>query len=247
MGPGSRRQTGFGSDPYPDDIAASTLHPASLSVQGQMPTGNIPASEFRIQRDCAQKVWNALFRKVKIPDGYSATRRKLLAGMLPMPVDHWVQYHNPDVMGCGIEECCAPPPKPKRSKSRKSQPPPRPQVQYYSLLTNKYFGLTDPRGDVAWVVGLTNAPNSPVCLGWWFVIADIRASGIPGLEYELIGTEGGACFPAHPISNRPWLRILQGLTGNFEFGFTRLRHRQVIRGLCDAAAEAGCPLPPHLL
>ncbi len=90
-------------------------------------------------------------------------------------------------------------------------------------------------------------PTALCALGWRFVIEDIRASGIPDLQYELLGTEGGVCFPVLPISDRPWFRILQGLTGNFEFGFTRIRHRQVIRGLCEAAAEAGCPLPRDLL
>jgi hypothetical protein len=213
-----------------------------------MPSQIVPASNFfPSPESLAQGVWNAEFSKVIIFDSYSPSRREYFVEALPMPVDHWVQYHNSEVMGCGIEECCAPPPKPKRSKSRKGQPPPRPQVESYSLLTNKHFGLTDPRGDVAWVVGLTSEPNSPVCLGWWFLIADIRASGIPGLEYELTGTQGGVFFPVLPISDRPWFRILQGLTGNFEFGFRRIRHRQVIRGLCDAAAEAGCPLPPDLL
>ncbi|MCS6978048.1 MAG: hypothetical protein NZM31_13720, partial [Gemmatales bacterium] len=164
-----------------------------------------------------------------------------------MPREHWVQYHTPEVMGYGIDECFAPPRPSKKGKNTKKKGQPANPAREYSLLTNKYFGLVDPRGDVAWVIGVTDEPASPVYLGWWFLIKDIRASVDEDFEYELVGNIGGAPSRLLVISDRPWFRILQGLTGNFDFGLTRITHRRVVRGLCEAAHDAGCPLPPQLL
>lgn len=157
---------------------------------------------------------------------------------------HYVQYHNPDVMGCGIEECLRPMKPAKGNKRGKtSQRPQSSATVRFGLLTNKYFGVKDPRGGIAWVVGQTSEPDSPVCLGWWLVIEDIEPSIVPGFQYELVGSVGGEFWPVLPISDRPWFRILQGLTGNFEFGFTEIKNRRVIKGLREAADQAGCPVP----
>ncbi len=142
-----------------------------------------------------------------------------------MACKHWVQYHTPDRMGYGIDECGTG------------------QGDAFGLVTNKNCGVHDPRGDVVWVVGITTAPDSPVYLGWWFVIDDVLPSPHPEFLYQLVGQRGGACDPMPIISGETWYRQLLGMTGNFQFGLTEVRIRAVLNGLRAAAASAGCRLP----
>ena len=70
---------------------------------------------------------------------------------------HWVQYHTPVRMGCGIDEGEGPP---------------------FAVLSDKvpFTDVGGPIGEVVWLVGLRDAPGSPVYLGEWFVIDDVEAS-----------------------------------------------------------------------
>jgi hypothetical protein len=140
---------------------------------------------------------------------------------------HWVQYHIPDRMGCGIDECGT-----DENEGEGGG---------FGLVTSKDCGVHDPRGDVAWVVGKTQDENSPVYLGWWFVVEAVEPSDHPEFLYQFIGSIGGSCNPMPMISDEPWFHQLLGITGNFRYGLTEIKLRAVLNGLRAAAAGAGSP------
>ena len=131
---------------------------------------------------------------------------------------HWVQYHTPDRIGFGVDEVDGPP---------------------YSIVTDK--AKDDPRGDVVWLVGRTDDPDSPVYLSGWFVVDDVQASPHPDFLFEYIGQRGALCDPMPDITEEPWYRQLLGITGNYKFGLTEVKLRPVLNGLRAVAARAGCP------
>ena len=102
-------------------------------------------------------------------------------------------------------------------------------------------GVHDPRGDLAWVVGKTEADDSPVYLGFWFVVRAVEPSDHPEFLYQFVGEQGGACDPLPVISDRPWFSRLLRMTTAFRRGLTEVTDRQVLAGLREAAAKAGCP------
>lgn len=140
---------------------------------------------------------------------------------------HWVQYHTPDRMGCGIDEC--------------DTDEGGDEGGGFGIVTSKDCGIHNPRGDVAWMVGVTSQSDSPVYLGWWFVVDDVLPSPDPDFLYQFVGERGGACNPMPVISGEPWFRQLLGMTGNFRFGLTEVRIRAVLDGLRAAAVRGGCP------
>jgi len=142
---------------------------------------------------------------------------------------HWVQYHTPDRMGCGIDECCTNEGEGEGGK--------------FGLVTSKDCGVHDPRGDVAWVVGKKQDEDSPVYLGWWFIVDGVLQSPDPDFLYQYVGKRGASCDPMPVISDEPWYRQLLGMTGNYRFGLTEINIRAVLSGLRAAAASVGCPQP----
>jgi hypothetical protein len=114
---------------------------------------------------------------------------------------------------------------------------------WFGLVTSKDCGIHDPRGDVAWVVGITSETDSPVYLGWWFIVKSVERSPDPNFLFQFVGEKGGVCNPMPVISDEPWFSQLLGVTGNFEFGLTEIRRRDsdILAGLRAAAACAGCP------
>ena len=142
---------------------------------------------------------------------------------------HWVQYHTPDRMGFGIDEAVW----------DEDDADGESHGYRFSMVSNK--APDDPRGDVVWVVGITADRDSPVYLGWWFVVDDIVAAGDPEFEFLYIGNRGGACNPMPVISGEPWYRQLLGMTHNFRDGLTEVRIPDVLRGLRATAARGGCP------
>jgi hypothetical protein len=143
---------------------------------------------------------------------------------------HWVQYHTPERMGYGIDEAFL----------DGDEFDGESEGYRFSMVSNK--APDDPRGDVIWVVGITAKSDSPVSLGWWFVVADIVAANHPDFEFRYVGDSGGACRQPLPvISGEPWYRQLLGMTHNFRDGLTEVRIPAVLRGLRVAAARGGCP------
>lgn len=140
---------------------------------------------------------------------------------------HWVQYHTPDRMGRGIDECGT-----DEGEGESSR---------FGLVTSKDCGIHDPRGDVAWVVGKTQDRDSPVYLGWWFVVAAVEPSDNPEFLYQFVGSKGGSCDPLPELTSRPWFPRLLQMTTAFRRGLTEVTDRIVLAGLREAAAEAGCP------
>jgi hypothetical protein len=135
---------------------------------------------------------------------------------------HWVQYHTPVRMGCGIDADGGPP---------------------FTVLSDK-VPFTDrggPVGEVVWLVGLRDEPGSPVYLGEWFVIDGVMPSGNPEFAYQYRGEVGASVRPMPVLSGRPWYPAMLRLTGDFRFGLTEVRPGQVLAGLRAAAAEAGFP------
>ena len=147
---------------------------------------------------------------------------------------HWIQYHTPDRMGYGIDECGIRESNTDETKETEGM---------FSLVTKKDLGIHNPVGDVAWVVGKTQDVDSPVYLGWWFIVKDVVPSLDPNFLYQFVGEVGASCFPQPIISNEPWYPRLLGMTGNFKFGLTEINIRAVLDGLRTAATNVGCPLP----
>jgi hypothetical protein len=135
---------------------------------------------------------------------------------------HWVQYHTPVRMGCGIDEGEGPP---------------------FAVLSDKVPFTDDggPIGEVVWLVGLRDEPGGPVYLGEWFVIDDVQPSDHEEFDYCYIGEEGASLRPMPVLSGRPWFGALLRLTGDFRFGLTQVPPGRVLDGLRAAAAEAGFP------
>lgn len=135
---------------------------------------------------------------------------------------HWVQYHTPVRMGCGIDECGGPP---------------------FAVLTDKvpFSDTGGPFGEVVWLVGLRDEPGSPMYLGEWFVIDKMPPSDNPDFAYCYAGEAGASLRPMPVLSGRPWYRALLRLTGDFRFGLTRVPPGPILDGLRAAAAEAGHP------
>jgi hypothetical protein len=142
----------------------------------------------------------------------------------------WVQFHTPDRMGYGIDECGA-----NEREGESSE---------FSLVTSRDCGSHVPLADVAWVVGKTQDKDGLVYLGWWFIVDDIVSPLNPDFLYKLVGKRGERCDPMPVISGEPWYQKLQGMTGNFKFGFTEINNRAVLSGLRASAASVGCPVPP---
>lgn len=136
---------------------------------------------------------------------------------------HWVQYHTPLRMGCGIDEGEGPP---------------------FGVLSDKvpFTAEGGPLGEVVWLVGLRDESGSPVYLGNWFVIDEVLESGHPEFAYQYSGSGGASLRPMPVLSRRRWYRALLRLTGDFRFGLTQVPPGPVLDGLRAAAAEAGFPL-----
>src|SRR3954463_4703844 len=129
---------------------------------------------------------------------------------------HWVQYHTPVRMGCGIDEDEAPP---------------------FGVLSDKvpFTNRGGPIGEVVWLVGLRDEPGSPVYLGEWFVIDEVLESDNPEFDYHYRGKVGASIRPMPVLSERPWYRALLRLTGDFRFGLTAVPPGPVLDGLRAAA------------
>src|SRR4051812_16364353 len=119
---------------------------------------------------------------------------------------HWVQYHSPSRMGYGIDEC--------------GTDEGEGEIGRFWLVTSKSLGGHDPRGDVAWVVGKTCDEDSPVYLGWWFVVEAVGPSDNPEFQYHFGGNKGGPCDPLPGLTGRPWFPRLVQMTSAFRGGLT---------------------------
>lgn len=133
---------------------------------------------------------------------------------------HWVQYHTPDRMGYGIDEC---------------------DGDGFGMLTRKDCGLHNPVGDVAWLVGRPDDGDDAVYLGGWFVVRDVEASPHPDFRYLFVGDTGRSCDPLPVVSDRDWFPQLVRLTTAFRRGLTEVPPGPILAGLRAAAAEVGCP------
>jgi hypothetical protein len=135
-------------------------------------------------------------------------------------MEHWIQYHNPDVMEYGIDEVTGPP---------------------YSILSDK--AIVAPHRAVIWLVGRRAAVDHRIYLAGWYLPNEVRsAHPETGFLYEYPCDTGADCDPMPDIKQRSWYPDLLKLTGNFHRGLTRITRRNVRQGLLDLAAECGAPL-----
>jgi|GEM_PF-3649312 len=125
---------------------------------------------------------------------------------------HFVQYHSPEVMECGVDEVGSPP---------------------FGVLTSK--APDNPIGSTVWIVGKTLQAHSPVYLACSFVVDDVLASLDPRFLYEYVGEEGVNYDPLRCVSDQEWYPQLLRLTGNFRFGLTEVSP-SVLEGLRAIAA-----------
>lgn len=82
-------------------------------------------------------------------------------------MSHFIQYHSPDVMLCGVDEVDGPP---------------------YGIFTSK--APTNRIGSTVWVVGRTMGGQSPIYLACSFVVDDAFDTSDPRFLYEYVGDEG---------------------------------------------------------
>lgn len=134
-------------------------------------------------------------------------------------MNDWLQYHNPDVMDCGIDDVIGPP---------------------FSVLSDKV--IVPYEGVRIWVVGRRAAADSEIYLGGWMIVDGIRASSHPRFLYEYYGDSGVDLDPMPAISAEEWYGALLKLTRNFRFGLTELKQPKVAAGL-HALAEEYVPRP----
>jgi hypothetical protein len=136
-------------------------------------------------------------------------------------VKHWVQYHTPEWMGCGVQGACGP---------------------TFSAFTDKT--LDDPRGDVVWLVGIKDdGRKNRVYLRYWFVVDDVQSGQRADFIFELVGQHGRMVPRVPLISNQPWFRDLLGMTRNFKHGLTPISWPSVFNGLNDVAQSKGAGWP----
>lgn len=134
-------------------------------------------------------------------------------------MNDWLQYHNPDVMGYGIDEVSGPP---------------------YSVLSDKVIFPCE--GVRIWIVGRRAAVDLAIYLGGWMLVDGIRDARHADFLYEYHGESGVDLDPMPTISDESWYAHLLRVTGNFRFGLTELKSPEVAAGL-RALAEQYAPKP----
>lgn len=134
-------------------------------------------------------------------------------------MEHWIQYHNPDVMGYGIDEAEGPP---------------------YSILSDK--AIVAPDIAVIWLVGRRAAIDHGIYLAGWYLPDEVRAAPTDsGFLYEYPCETGSDCDPIPDIKREPWYPHLLKLTANFHHGLSKISRRDVRGGLMSLAEEFGAP------
>lgn len=123
---------------------------------------------------------------------------------------HFVQYHNPDVMG-----------------------PFRPSQKTFGIVTDKRAGLQE--GDTVWLITGEGRPRQ-YFLCETFVAEKIASEAIHKFRYRVSSTDGKPLYPLKVDKSSDWFQELLRITGNFRYGLQPISSKAVIEGLTRVAA-----------
>jgi hypothetical protein len=116
---------------------------------------------------------------------------------------HFIQYHNPDIMG----------------EFRPSDT--------FGIVGNKRSGLRV--GDIVWLV-TGEGKLRQYFLSETFVVENIRSQNSGQFKYRVSGTDGKALYP-RKIDKPSWFREMLKITGNFRYGLQPIKNESIIEGL----------------
>jgi hypothetical protein len=117
---------------------------------------------------------------------------------------HFVQYHNPDLMG----------------RYRSSQ-------KNYGIVTNKFF--TSLVGGTVWLVTSKGRQPRRYFLCSSFVVDKVERDNAGRFRNRAIGSRGQDCDVE--IGNQSWFPELLKTTGNFGLGLLPISSKAIIQGL----------------
>ncbi len=117
---------------------------------------------------------------------------------------HFVQYHNPDLMGRY-----------------------RPSLKNYAIVTNKFFASLV--GGTVWLVTSKGQRPRRYFLCSSFVVDEVERDNAGRFRNRAIGSKGRDC--EIEIGNQQWFPELLKTTGNFGLGLLPISSEAIIRGL----------------
>ena len=120
-------------------------------------------------------------------------------------MQHFVVYHNPDVMG-----------------------DPALDVDRLAIYTNKR--RTDAAGSRVWLISGVGKP-SKYQLRSTFIVETVGASDKPQFGARITGREGHLFHPMPTLNDEPWFGQFLKKQGNFAFGFQPINDSAVEDGL----------------
>jgi hypothetical protein len=120
-------------------------------------------------------------------------------------MDHFVQYHNPDLMGG----------------------PYKPSQKEFAIFTDRLFTML--QGATVWLVTGENRPRR-YYLCSTFCVEKVGHENIGRFHYRVSGAVGRNFDPFIEIGELQWFSELRKATGNFAW-FQHIRSQVIIRGL----------------
>lgn len=123
-------------------------------------------------------------------------------------MDHFVQYHKPEVMG---------------------RYNPDPSQTDFGIVTNKLPRLR--LGDKVWLITRKGGPRRRYSLCETFVVARLESQPTGKFKFRASGSEGRSFRPPRKIGREPWLEELLTITGNFRYGLQLIKSRSVVKAL----------------
>jgi hypothetical protein len=127
-------------------------------------------------------------------------------------VRHFVQYHNPEVMGR----------------------PYKPSHKNFGIVTDKFFRSLV--GATVWLVTGKGRPRH-YYLCSTFTVDKVERENAGRFRNRVSGSVGKDLDPFVEIGEKPWFPELLKATGNFGLGLQRITDEAIIRGLQDVASS----------
>ena len=124
-------------------------------------------------------------------------------------MDHFVQYHNPEVMGGPYEA----------------------SDKGFGIVTDKPFNSLN--GATVWLVTGKGHPRQ-YYLCSTFTVDRVEQEHAGRFRFRVSGSVGHDLNPFVEIGKLPWFADLLKATGNFALGLQHIRNQSIIRGLQKA-------------
>jgi hypothetical protein len=127
---------------------------------------------------------------------------------------HFVQYHNPDMMGRY-----------------------RPSPKNYAIVTNKFFASL--KGGTVWLVTSKGQRPRRYFLCSSFIVDNVERGNTGHFKNRATGSKGQDC--EIEISNHPWFPELLKTTGNFALGLLPISSKAIIQGFQQTLSSRLAP------